>query len=68
MNHPPYNPDLSPSDFHLFGLMKVHPGRQKFHIQMQCPELALQSGYNHYAAGISYLPGWKKCVSVKGNV
>jgi hypothetical protein len=57
MNHHPYNPDLSPSQFHLFGSMTVQPGGQKFHIQTQCPELALQSGYNHYAADISNLPG-----------
>lgn len=24
MNHPPYSPDLDPSDLHLFGPMKVH--------------------------------------------
>jgi hypothetical protein len=30
MNHPPYSPDLAPSDFQFFGPMKVHPGEQKF--------------------------------------
>jgi hypothetical protein len=30
MNHFPYGPDLAPSDFHLFGAMKVHLGGQKF--------------------------------------
>lgn len=24
VNHPPYSPDLSPCDYHLFGLMKIH--------------------------------------------
>jgi hypothetical protein len=24
LKHPPYNPDLAPSDFHLFGPMKEH--------------------------------------------
>jgi hypothetical protein len=28
-NHSPYSPDLAPSDFHLFGPLKLHPG-QKF--------------------------------------
>jgi len=28
--HPPYSPDLAPSDYHLFGLMKKIPGEQKF--------------------------------------
>jgi transposase len=27
-NHPPYSPDLAPSDFHLFGPVKVHLGRK----------------------------------------
>jgi hypothetical protein len=30
MIHPPYSPDLPPSDFHMFGPMKVHLGGQKF--------------------------------------
>jgi histone-lysine N-methyltransferase SETMAR len=29
MNHPPYSPDLGPSDLHMFGLMKVHLEGQK---------------------------------------
>jgi hypothetical protein len=28
--HPPYRPDLTPSDFNLFGPMKVHLGGQRF--------------------------------------
>jgi histone-lysine N-methyltransferase SETMAR len=27
MNHPSYSPDLAPSDFNLFGPMKVHLGQ-----------------------------------------
>jgi histone-lysine N-methyltransferase SETMAR len=27
MNHPHYSPDLAPTDFHLFGSMKVQLGR-----------------------------------------
>jgi histone-lysine N-methyltransferase SETMAR len=30
MIHPPYSPGLSSSNFHLFGLMKVHLEGQKF--------------------------------------
>ena len=29
--HPPYSPDLAPSDFHLFGSMKDGPRGQHFH-------------------------------------
>lgn len=28
--HPPYSPDLAPSDFFLFGALKIHPGGLKF--------------------------------------
>jgi transposase len=30
LEHPPYSPDLAPSDFHLFGHMKEHLRGQKF--------------------------------------
>jgi len=30
LKHPPYSPDLAPSDFHLFGPMKDHLRGQKF--------------------------------------
>ena len=29
LNHPPYSPDLAPSDFHLFGPLKEHLQIQK---------------------------------------
>jgi transposase len=29
--HPPYNPDLAPSDFHLFPKVKKHLRGQLFH-------------------------------------
>jgi len=28
--HPPYSPDLAPSDYHMFPALKKHLGRQKF--------------------------------------
>jgi hypothetical protein len=30
LNHPSYNPDLAPSDYHLFGPLKERLGGQKF--------------------------------------
>jgi hypothetical protein len=60
MINPPYSPGLASSDFHLFGLMKVHLKRQKF----QNDELksSLQSWLHSQdktfcAAGISNLLG-----------
>jgi hypothetical protein len=30
LDHPPYSPDLEPSDFHLFGPLKKHLGGRRF--------------------------------------
>jgi histone-lysine N-methyltransferase SETMAR len=30
LDHPPYSPDLAPSDFHLFGPLKKHLGGSRF--------------------------------------
>jgi hypothetical protein len=30
LEHPPYNPDLAPSDFHLFGPLKYNLGDKRF--------------------------------------
>jgi histone-lysine N-methyltransferase SETMAR len=30
LEHPPYSPDLAPSDFHLFGTLKNHLGGKRF--------------------------------------
>jgi hypothetical protein len=55
------NPDLAPSDFHLFGPMKERLWGLKFYtddeLKTQCPQLAMQSYKTFYAAGISNLPG-----------
>jgi histone-lysine N-methyltransferase SETMAR len=57
--HPPYSPNLAPSDFSLFGPIKVHLGGHKFQTDYQ-----LKSGvsWTHYCqvetfhtAGISNL-------------
>jgi hypothetical protein len=42
LKHPPYSPDLAPSDFHLFGPMKEHLRGQKFADDNEVTE-ALQS-------------------------
>jgi histone-lysine N-methyltransferase SETMAR len=30
LEHPPYSPDMAPSDFHLFGLPENHLGGKRF--------------------------------------
>jgi hypothetical protein len=61
MNHPPYSPDLAPSDFHLFWPMKVHLGRQKFQTdnELKCDVLNWLHSQDKtsYPAGISNMPG-----------
>jgi hypothetical protein len=70
MNHRPYTPDLVPSDFHLFGPMKVHLGR-KFQTDNELKHGVLNwlcsKDKTFYAAAIINLPGRRKiCFSVKG--
>jgi hypothetical protein len=71
MNHLSYSSGLVPSDIHLFGPMKVHPGGQKFQTNDQLEHSVfnwLQSqDKTFYAAGIVSFPGqWTKYVNVKG--
>jgi len=42
LKHPPYSPDLAPSDFHFFGPMKEHFRDQKFAVYNEVME-AVQS-------------------------
>jgi hypothetical protein len=65
MNYPPYSPDLVPSDFHLFGSLKVHIEGQKFQTDDELERSVLnwlhKQDKTFYAAGISNLPEqWKE--------
>jgi hypothetical protein len=65
MNHPPHSPDLAPSDFRLFGSMKVHPGGQKFKVDDELKSGVLNWLHSQdktlYAEVTINLPGqWKK--------
>jgi hypothetical protein len=61
INQPLYSTDLTPSDFHLFGLVKLHLGGQKFQTddELKCSVLNWLCSQDKtlYAAGISNLPG-----------
>ena len=69
--HPPYSPDLAPSDYWLFGPMKQHLRGRHF---ADLPALAssvhqwVKSTPEHwFAEGIRKLPErWDKCVALKG--
>ena len=71
-DYPPYSPDLSPSDYHLFSKMKVWLSTQRFHTNEE-----LMDGVNtrlHNLAvpfldeGLQKLvPRYDKCLNVDGN-
>jgi histone-lysine N-methyltransferase SETMAR len=69
--HPPYSPDLAPSDYHLFSKVKESLRGKKFQSRS-----ALGSAINHstkqlskqwFLTGIQNLPErWKKCIAIAG--
>ncbi|CAK1602432.1 unnamed protein product [Parnassius mnemosyne] len=69
--HPPYSPDLAPSDFHLFLKLKIFLDGQKFVTNDEV--IAAVEDYfaglerNHFMEGITALERrWNKCVEVHG--
>src|SRR5258705_13985810 len=69
--HPPYTPDLAPSDYHLFGAMKK-PLRGKRFADQTALQQAVRTWRRNvpqqwYQDGLRRLPKrWKKCIAVKG--
>jgi transposase len=67
--HPPYSPDLAPSDYHLFGPMKRFLGGKRF--QNNDEVIAAVQSWIHkqpktfFETGIKKLPErWHKCIAV----
>jgi histone-lysine N-methyltransferase SETMAR len=72
LEHPPYSPDLAPSDFYLFIKLKLFLVGQRFSSNQEA--IAAVEGYfadltkNRYRDGIMALGhSWNKCVSLKGD-
>ena len=71
-NHPPYSPDLAPSDYHLFMHMKKWLGSQRFDDDEELKDavtgwLQAQAG-DFYAEGISKLvKRYDKCLNRYGD-
>jgi len=72
LEHPPYSPDLAPSDFCLFPKLKLFLAGQDFSSNQEA--IAAVEGYfadltkNHYRDGIMGLEHhWNKCISLKGD-
>jgi len=69
LEHPPYSPDLAPSDFSLFPKLKLFLAGQRFSSNQEA--IAAVEGYfadlmkNHYRDGIMVLEHrWNKCISL----
>jgi histone-lysine N-methyltransferase SETMAR len=72
LKHPPYSPDLAPSDFYVFPKLKFFLTDQPFSLNQEA--LAAVEGYfahlmkNHYRDRIMALEHrWNKCISFKGD-
>ena len=72
LQHPPYGPDLSPCDYHMFGPLKGALGGQRFDDGEQVKNFVrnlLQTRRpSFYDAGVNKLPIlWQKCIEKGGN-
>ena len=70
--HPPYSPDLAPSDYHLFGPLKEFLGGKKFQsdaeVQSVVQNWMNQQPKSFFENGIKSLPDrWRKCVDIAGD-
>jgi len=70
--HPPYSPDLAPSDYHLFGFVKNQMRGQHYEtnkaLQTAVRQCLWVAGTEFYHKGIFKFPEhWEKCVQKKGD-
>ena len=64
LNHPPYSPDLAPSDYYLFRNLKSHLRGTRFRDD---DELKTATEAWFYFKGIDCIKEkWAKCIEVKG--
>ena len=72
LQHPPYSPDLTPSDFHLLGPLKHHLSGERFPDD-DAVERAMRAWFRQqpkefYAAGFQGLvKQWDKCLNLYGD-
>lgn len=70
--HPPYSPDLAPSDFYLFRLLKKHLRGKRFddddELKIATEEYLQMVGKRFYEKGVNELPErWRKCIQLRGD-
>ena len=71
LEHPPYSPDLAPSDYHLFRSMEHSLRNTKFKTSVELENALINffnsKGANFYRRGIDLLPGkWQETIDVDG--
>lgn len=69
--HPPYLPDLAPSDYYLFSSLKSHFSGKNFlnqdDVKVSICEWLKIKEEDFFATGINMLPArWTKCVEANG--
>jgi len=70
--HPPYSPDLAPSDYRLFGLLKEHLGGKRFRnneeVKQDVQEWIHWQPKDFVLSNIHKLPDhWRKCIANYGD-
>jgi len=70
--HPPYSPDLAPSDNHLFGPLKEHLGGKRFRNNEEVLQDVQE--WLHWQPKVFFLSGnrklpdrWRKCIANQGD-
>ena len=71
MRHPPYSPDLAPSDFHLFRALEHFLRGKRFEnveeMRLSLTQFFDSKGREFYRRGIYQLPGkWQQVIDVDG--
>lgn len=72
LDHPPYSPDLAPSDYHLFLHLKKHLGGQRLQDDDEVKTVVMQwltsQAADFYEEGIQKLvQRYDKCLNIDGN-
>jgi len=70
--HPPYSPDLAPSDYYLFPKLKSHLSGQRYSsnndVMYSLNEFFAEVEKNFFFEGLEMFPKlWNKCIAVKGD-
>jgi len=66
--HPPYSPDLAPSDFHAFWTLKDVMGAKKFNSDDEVHEWLRRLPKTFFSTGIQALwKSWQTCIERGGD-